>query len=492
MGKAVYASDLYSLGATCLHLLTQTSPLDLFDPHDHVWVWRRYLKQPVSDRLGHILDKLISQGINRRYQSAAAVLRDLQVGGRAALLPPRHLSAPNLSVPSPIQNEIQDQSQSRMQRPPANATPPPSPIAPPLSPQISASISSPGLTPISPRGAASVSAPGSQPSPPPSSTPTTRRKTPLPTWECVQKLHHPGKLLAIALSPTAPILASSSGTGIRLWDLQSGAPLRTLTGHIDVIPALAISPDGKLLVSGSADKTIRLWDLHTGQRLGSLTLHSNTVRAIALSPNGQFLVSSSLADPIIVWNFATGLEQHHLHGHGTRVDALAISPDGTLLASGGGDGTLRLWELANGSEVKLLSGHTQAIAALAWSADGKTLASGDGDGDVQLWSVPTRRLKRSLLGDRADDFATPPKARRINALTFSPSHKTLLIGSDTLKLWNPRTGAPLPPLDRTTAAIGAPISALVMSPFSLKGDQRQTLVTASFDGVIQVWQGNKV
>ncbi|MBJ7900289.1 MAG: SUMF1/EgtB/PvdO family nonheme iron enzyme [Cyanobacteria bacterium RI_101] len=74
-GKAVNASDLYSLGVTCLHLLTGVSPFDLFDAGEHEWCWRDYLvKNPVSAQFGAVLDKMIVFGTKKRYQSAGEVL----------------------------------------------------------------------------------------------------------------------------------------------------------------------------------------------------------------------------------------------------------------------------------------------------------------------------------------------------------------------------------------------------------------------------------
>ena len=77
MGKAVFASDLYSLGVTCIHLLTQVSPFDLFDSRNSKWVWQDYLKIPVSEELGRILDKMLQGATNRRYHSATAIMRHL-------------------------------------------------------------------------------------------------------------------------------------------------------------------------------------------------------------------------------------------------------------------------------------------------------------------------------------------------------------------------------------------------------------------------------
>ncbi|MGL5508556.1 MAG: protein kinase domain-containing protein, partial [Microcoleaceae cyanobacterium] len=77
MGKAIYASDIYSLGVTCIHLLTHISPFDLFDSMEGSWVWRDYLRTPISDELAKILDKMLAIAPKNRYQSVTAILRDL-------------------------------------------------------------------------------------------------------------------------------------------------------------------------------------------------------------------------------------------------------------------------------------------------------------------------------------------------------------------------------------------------------------------------------
>ncbi|MBD1832307.1 protein kinase [Cyanobacteria bacterium FACHB-472] len=78
-GKAVFGSDLYSLGVTCIHLLTQIPPFDLSDTSEDTWVWRHFLPKPVSKQLGSILDKMLKTGTKHRYQSAAEVLQDLNL-----------------------------------------------------------------------------------------------------------------------------------------------------------------------------------------------------------------------------------------------------------------------------------------------------------------------------------------------------------------------------------------------------------------------------
>ena len=77
-GKAVFASDFYSLGVTCIHLLTQASPFQLFSDSSDRWVWREYLvDNSISYSLGRILDKMIEKALDRRYQSTQQILQAL-------------------------------------------------------------------------------------------------------------------------------------------------------------------------------------------------------------------------------------------------------------------------------------------------------------------------------------------------------------------------------------------------------------------------------
>ncbi|WP_017715530.1 serine/threonine-protein kinase [Kamptonema formosum] len=102
MGKAIFASDIYSLGVTCTHLLTQVSPFDLFDSRQGTWVWRDYLRQLISPQLADILDKMLETAINRRYLSAAQVLKALNAQPvKARTAPVAHPPAPTAPQPPP-------------------------------------------------------------------------------------------------------------------------------------------------------------------------------------------------------------------------------------------------------------------------------------------------------------------------------------------------------------------------------------------------------
>lgn len=377
-GKAVFASDLYSLGLTCVHLLTKVSPFDLYDLKEDAWVWREYLEHPVGEALGKLLDRLIEGATSRRYQLASQVLADLQ------------------SV-APVQPSL--------------------PVAAERSSPIAAQ--SPDHQPTVARKLRS------------------RSPAKITHWYCAQTLvSHPGKVFAVAFSSIAPapdvnhILLSSGAAAIKVWDADSGQQIGRLTGHVDVVYALAVSPDSRVLASGSFDKTVKLWDLQTGLRLSSFSGHSDTVLAIAFSPDGKTLASGSLYDPIRLWDWQSGQEKGQFSGHLGRIEALAFSPNGDLLASGSGDMTIRIWHVATGQLAQTLIGHSQLVSTVIFSADGKTLISSSWDGSIKFWNLQTGKEKRTLRGD----------ASRIGKLALSPDGKTLVSGGDMLQVWQIRPG----------------------------------------------------
>ena len=111
--------------------------------------------------------------------------------------------------------------------------------------------------------------------------------------------------------------------------------------------SVAFSPDGRILASGSRDKTVRLWDMTTRQQLRTLAGHTSVVWSVAFSPDGRTLASGSADKTIRLWNAATGEQCAILTGHTAPVKSVAFSPDGITLASGSEDSTVRLWDLTS-------------------------------------------------------------------------------------------------------------------------------------------------
>jgi WD40 repeat protein len=438
-GRAYPASDIYSLGATCLYLLTRMKPDDLYDPLNGRWFWQEHLAKKgtkLSEPIAHILDKMLKDLVNDRYQSANDVMRDLrtalstQIGasaqavGRTATSPP--ISAARSAASPPPS------------RPPASSPPPP------------------------PR---SNSIPPKVPSKPP--TIPSRPKI----YGCLYTLSgHSSWVTTVAISPDSQTLASGSmDDKIKLWNLQSGELIQTLTGHTKVINCLAFTPNGQTLVSGSDDITLRFWQVTSGKVLRSERAHTRDVTAVAISPQGDLLASGSEDRTVHLWKLSGGEPIRTLSGIAGMVRSVAISPDGKTVASGGLDNQIKLWNVANGELLRTLSGHLNSINSVAISPDGKTLVSGSKDKTVKIWDFHTGQVRRTLSGH----------LDAVNSVAMSPDNKVLASGSSdkTIKLWNLETGELLATLAEHTN----PVSAIAIS------HDGKLLASASWDNTIKVW-----
>ncbi|MEC4984636.1 MAG: NB-ARC domain-containing protein, partial [Oscillatoria sp. PMC 1076.18] len=244
---------------------------------------------------------------------------------------------------------------------------------------------------------------------------------------------HRDMVRAVAIAPDGKQAVSASDDNtLKLWDLATGQELHTLKGHRDRVRAVAITPDGKQAVSGSNDNTLKLWDLATGQELRTLRGYSSWVRAVAITPDGKQAISGSLDHTLKLWDLATGREVGTLTGHSDTVTAVAITPDGKQAISGSGDSTLKLWDLAKGHEIRTLKGHSDEVWAVAITPDGKQAISGSLDHTLKLWDLATGQAIRTLTGH----------SDRVTAVAITLDGKQAISGSwdKTLKLWDLATG----------------------------------------------------
>ena len=201
-------------------------------------------------------------------------------------------------------------------------------------------------------------------------------------------------------------VASTSGNGIRLWNTETGDELviplyeaLPLGFHenMPTILAVAFSPDGRWLASGTTEGDIRMWDVATGEALtvfAEPTEQKNLghISAVAFSPD-RALLAAGTPSQLHLWDVRTGhkiFSVSTVHKRGWRIHhdyprPLVFSPDGAIFLSGHGSGTIQLWDAKTGDKVAALDGHTREVETLKFSPDGETLVSTAQDGTIFLW-----------------------------------------------------------------------------------------------------------
>lgn len=241
----------------------------------------------------------------------------------------------------------------------------------------------------------------------------------LDTRELIKTLiGHAGQVLSVDISPDGKILVSGSIDGtIKTWKLDTFKQIRTFGDCFssDIINysrqhinPLIISRDGQTIINGIANSTIKVWCLKTGKTLRTISLPElcywdTYVNSVCLSPE-QAIIASNSQEEIKVWDFDSGELRHNLTGHCGMVYCLAISPDGQTLASGCEDYTIKLWNLKTGELIYTLGddqsefrGDTSPVYSVAFSPDGQTLISGQRNGMIKIWRVPLKSVSSDTI-----------------------------------------------------------------------------------------------
>ncbi len=480
-GQAIPSSDIYSLGVTCIHLLTGMSPFDLFDLKADTWAWRDYLKVPVSTRLGRILDKMVYRETSKRYPTASAILKDIKHGPAPLDI---ILGKPQWTLgvwAGAVVALISLVLGSRFQSPQPQAFTYQEPAA---IPEIN--FNPPPMQDF--KGQESIA------------------HTTVRTLATLDK----NPVWAVAVTPNGAIVSGNNDGTIQLLNKDSGKVLKTLRGHSAPVWSVAVSPDRTTIVSGSADNTIKLWNLYTGQLIRSWDAHTNGVFSVTFSPDGSTVASVGKDKTLKLWQVDDGVELETFKQLADEVESVVFSPDEATLATGNSDGTIKLWDWQTGELKQTFTGHSEEVTSLAISPDGKTLASGSWDKTVQLWDLSANHesqqpresqlptFSSNSLYVESPDFNLEIKANNesrqpsgsllrtlidhsdpIQSLAFSPDGNKLASSdlSGTIKLWQVSSGEITGTLKEHSTLVK-----LAFNP------QDQTLISGSFDDTIKVWQ----
>jgi WD40 repeat protein len=259
---------------------------------------------------------------------------------------------------------------------------------------------------------------------------------------------HQDTVTSVAVSPDGRrIISGSQDNTVAVWDLETGTLVHRLAGHRNAVSSVAVSPDGRWIVSGSQSNTVAVWDLETGTPKHRLSGHRAAVNAVAVSPDGRRIVSGSVDRTVAVWDLETGSQLYCLTGHQGAVRSVAVSPNGRRIVSGSVDRTVVVWDLETGTSIHRLAGHLSWVNSVAVSPDGRRFVSGSVDRTVVVWDLETGMLKLRLTGHQDSVWS----------VAVSPDGRRIVSGSEdnTVAVWDLETGTPNHRLTGHQAAVNS-------------------------------------
>ncbi|CAJ0920980.1 unnamed protein product, partial [Mesorhabditis belari] len=282
------------------------------------------------------------------------------------------------------------------------------------------------------------------------------------------------------------VVSSGNDFNVKVWNVQTGECLHTLTGHNDSIESLLFEPERDLVVSGGRDGTMRVWDVRRGTCIAILVTHQNSCSDVQLRRN--ILVSCYTDSDVGVWDIRDGGSRIHLlqdlwdvdkvifvrdlpaftlTGHMGHILTFQVSDDGEYIVSGSSDQTVRVWCGQTGVQRYVLQGHTGTVKCI--SLHGTTLVSGSHDQTLRVWDIVDGKCLHILTGHLAE----------VRFVLFDGKRVVSSADGDdfTVKVWNAHTEECLHMLTGHTDII---LSLLFES-------ERDLVVSGSRDGTIRVW-----
>jgi WD40 repeat protein len=313
----------------------------------------------------------------------------------------------------------------------------------------------------------------------PHGLPALRLRHPVKTGECERTLEgHEAEVLGCASTPDGKqVVSASADKTLKVWDVTTGRELATLDGHQGRVWSCAVMPDGQRAVSASADQTLRVWDVETGRELAILRGHEGEVNACAVTPDGTRLVSASDDKTLRVWDTTLWKELLTLQGHQDRVNGCAVTPDGRLVVSASADGTVKIWDLQTGQELATLESHEEEEhelernrEVLGCTVDGTRVVAATADKTLKVWDVTTRAELATLEGhkDKVGDCVLMPDGRRVVSAS----------SDETLKVWDMAARRELVTLEGHAREVNG----CAVTP------DGKRVVSASGDRTLKVWE----
>jgi WD40 repeat protein len=279
----------------------------------------------------------------------------------------------------------------------------------------------------------------------------------------VVQLGHAGEVAsAIALSPDGRFLLTGGiDKTACLWEMATGREVQRFEGHEDRISAVAFLPDGQFVVTISQDTTVRLWEKRTGREVQRFVVRQPALHQVVFSPDARFIAAGA-GKTVHVWEVATGQEIQRFALRTGTLGVLAFSPDGQFLLVGESylltnrSAAAHLWNTTTGQEIQRFAGHIRSVIAAAFSPDGRFVLTKGVEATVHVWEVATGREVQRLTLQTGAIAAFSFDSKFVLTLgQEGHSEKPGVLNNLTVSFWDIVTGQEVQRLTGYTAKIDA-------------------------------------
>ncbi len=284
---------------------------------------------------------------------------------------------------------------------------------------------------------------------------------------------HEGQVLCVAISNDGKnVITGGTDKRTYIWDTKTGEKTKSFGGHTGNITGVAFNSSFKTFVTASADMKVVVWGADDGKPKGIIKGNTSPVTSVAVNPVNEF-VASAAGNEIKIFDEKFRLVIS-LQGHTKQVNSVAFSSDGKFLVSGSSDQTVRVWDPSSGQLLNTIEAGEKDILSVCYSPDGKYIASGGADNLVKVWSAQS--------GNKVWEF--PEYKAQINAVTFSPDARYVAAGggADNIVIWD---------LNIQQVAQTFPANAKGVNAIAFNDDGNM-FVSVGNDAALKIWDVTKL
>ena len=217
---------------------------------------------------------------------------------------------------------------------------------------------------------------------------------------------HTSYVYSASFSPDGKyIVTASADNTAKVWNTVNGKMVLNLKEHTKGVYSASFSPDGKYIVTASDDNTAKVWNAISGQLVTDLKGHTSIVRSTSFSPDGKYIVTASWDNTAKVWNTVSGELLTNLEGHTGYVTSASFSPDGKYIVTASWDDNIaKVWNTVNGKMVLNLKGHTSSVTSASFSPDGKYIVTTSIDNTTMVWKAVNGKILYSFFTVDSNDY----------------------------------------------------------------------------------------